>query len=354
MWRLHRYYLKELAVDSGITFVVLFGVVLVSLVARGIQRSQGGELVDAALITLFFALDAVPHLMTIAFLIGTVLTFSRASMDRELLAVRAAGIPARTPMTSAVLLGVLLSCVSSFALHYVIPEIHFRKYRVIADVARNVFLNLNLGSDRIRLPGASESVLTFADRAGHEYVDCTLYSPKPIPGARSPILRIARVSIPPVDERSEDILVVLRDVLDPLKSDVVRKVEFALDLHAVADRERRDDRDADLRSDQLLAEVLRGVHEKPHAAVHALFRRCCFALMPAMLAPIGFCIAELTRERGRVLALVVAIVPLMMFYLGEVLGARLLQLTENPWTAWLPAVLMAAVGVPLCWRQLRR
>ena len=32
----------------AITFIVLFGVVLISLVYRGIQRSQGGELVDAA------------------------------------------------------------------------------------------------------------------------------------------------------------------------------------------------------------------------------------------------------------------------------------------------------------------
>ena len=54
MWRLHRYYLKELAVNAAITFIVLFGVVLISLVYRGIQRSQGGELLahrlDARLI----------------------------------------------------------------------------------------------------------------------------------------------------------------------------------------------------------------------------------------------------------------------------------------------------------------
>ena len=76
--------------------------------------------------------------------------------------------------------------------------------------------------------------------------------------------------------------------------------------------------------------------------------------MPALLAPIGFCIAELARFRGRVVALMLALVPLAMFYLGEVLGARLLISTKNPWCGWMPVVLLTAIGAPLVWRQLRR
>ena len=114
MWRLHRYYLKELAVNAAITFLVLFAVVLISLVYRGIQRSQGGGLLDAAMITLFFALDALPHLLTISFLIATVVTYTRAAQARELVAIRAAGISPRVPMTAAVLVGLFLSVGASF------------------------------------------------------------------------------------------------------------------------------------------------------------------------------------------------------------------------------------------------
>ena len=103
-----------------------------------------------------------------------------------------------------------------------------------------------------------------------------------------------------------------------------------------------------------VAEVMRGVHRHPEKATYTLFRRCCFALMPALLAPIGFCIAELARFRGRVVALMLALVPLAMFYLGEVLGARLLISTKNPWCGWMPVVLLTAIGAPLVWRQLRR
>jgi lipopolysaccharide export LptBFGC system permease protein LptF len=355
MWKLHRYYLKELTINAAITFLVMFAVVLLSSIARGIQRSQGGGMLDAAKITLLFALDSFPHLLTIAFLVATVVTYVRAAQDRELIAIRAAGISPRVPMAAAVLVGIMLSVLGSVAMHYVIPDVHFHKYRVIADVVRNVFLNLKLGTDRVKILDTGY-VMTFRERVGSDYLDCTIYCPpdRVLADMRSPILRVERVSMPPPDEFSESIHILPQGVRDPIGGAYTREIPIEIPLHDIADRERRHDSDEDLRSDQLLAEVLRGVHPRPHEAVYALFRRCCFSLMPALLAPIGFCIAEFARERGRVLALVLSLVPLALFYLGEILGARLLRSTANPWCAWLPVVLLLAVGAPLCWRQLRR
>jgi len=362
MWRLHRYYLKELAVNAAITFIVLFGVVLISLVYRGIQRSQGGELLDAAKITLFWALDAVPHLLTISFLIATVVTFTRAAQDRELTAVRAAGISPRVPMQSAVLIGIFLSVAASFANHYLIPEVHFMKYRVIKEVVRSAFINLGLGGDRITIPN-SERVLTFRkkeDGTG-DMLDCTIYSPEPIhPRLESSIVFVDRVSIPPIDEwkASKEIPIQLSGVREPIGSAVavtdIDSFIIHVDLEALGSAGGRQDKDEDVSSDQLLAEVMRGVHESPVRATYTLFRRCCFSLMPALLAPIGFCIAEMARNRGRVMALMLALIPLAMFYLGEVLGARFLLSTNNPWSAWMPVVLLLSVGVPVVWRQLKR
>jgi lipopolysaccharide export LptBFGC system permease protein LptF len=353
MWRLHRYYLKELAVNAGITFLVLFAVVLTSLIYRGIQRSQGGNLVDAALIIVFFALDSFQHLLTIAFLIATVMTFTRAAQDRELIAVRAAGISPRVPLTAAVLIGLFLAVIGSVAVHYVIPVVHFNKYRVIAEVVRNAFMSLKLGSDRIPLLQTGY-VMTFRSQTQGEYRDCTIYCPKPLTKGGSPILFVDRVSIPPIDETSTEVKVHLDGIRDPFGDISHKNIDFSMAVHELAGRERRDDRDDDLRSDQLLSEVMRGVHRRPREAIYTLFRRCCFSLMPLVLAPIGFCLAELARERGRVAALLFALVPLSLFYLGEVLGARFLVSTENPWFAWLPMALLLAFGIPLCWRQLRR
>ncbi len=354
MWRLHRYYLRELAVNAAITFVVLFAVVLVSGVYRGIQRSQGGGPLDALLITVFFALDSFQHLLTISFLMATVMTFTRAAQDRELVAIRAAGISPRTPMAAAVLAGLVLTVLGSFAVHYLVPEVHFRKYRVVADIVRSAFLSMNLGSDRIRLPG-SDYVMTFRERDGEQYRHCTIYMPEPRPPLRSPILFVERVAIPPIEEGAEAITIVLDGITDPLGgSTPVRETRLSVPIGDVATRDRREDRDDDLRSDQLLAEVMREVHRNPHDAIYTLVRRCCFSVMPALLAPIGYCLAEWARERGRVVALVAALVPLALFYFGEVLGQRLLLSTSNPAYGCLPVVLLLAFGLPLCWRQLRR
>ena len=355
MWKLHRYYLRELTVNATIAFVVMFSVVLVASVNTGLKRAQGGVtlLFDVAKIMLLFALDSLPHLMTIAFLIATVLTFTRATLDRELTAIRAAGISPRVPMTAAVLLGILLSVLASVTLHYVIPDVHYRKYRVVADVLRNAFLKMNLGEDRIPV---GDFVMTFRRVEEGTYHDCTIYCPhgRSLQGMKSSILLVDRVSIHMPTEGSEEIVIAAEGISEPVFEKKGGKLLIVLPLHELGGRERRIDRDDDLRSDQLLGEVLRDVHPRPFAAIYTLFRRCCFSLMPVVFAPIGFCVAEFARERGRVLALVLALVPLALFYLGEILGARLLLTTENPWCAWLPMVLMLVAGGPLCWRQLRR
>jgi len=353
MWRLHRYYLKEVLVSASITFLVLFAVILVSLVYRGIQRSQGGDAFDALKITLFFALDSFPHLLTISFLIATVMTFTRAAQDRELVAIRAAGVSPFVPMSSALLVGVGLTALGSVAMHYAIPEAHFRKYRVIAGVVRNVFMSMQLGSDRIVLPGGGY-VMTYREHDGAEFRDCTIYCKKPVAGFESPILFVDRVQLPDVDDTTTEFVIALDGIRDPIgTSGTPGRMLIGVPID-FSGGESRDERDDDLRSDQLLGEVMRGVHPAPNGALYTLFRRCCFALMPALLAPIGFCLAEFARERGRVFALVLALAPLSLFYLGEVLGARLLLSTDSPWCGWLPAALLVAFGAPLCWGQLRR
>lgn len=353
MWRLHRYYLKEVLVTAGITLLVLFAVILVSLVYRGIQRSQGGDALDALKITLFWALDSFPHLLTISFLLAAVMTFTRAAQDRELTAIRAAGISPLAPMAAAVLVGLGLTAVGSVAMHYVLPEVHFRKYRVIAGVMRNVFMSMQLGTDRIVLPGGY--VLTYREQDGPEFRDCTIYCKKPVAGFESPILFVDKVQLPAIDEDTVELVISLEGIRDPIGTSGTRgRMAIGIPIDEIAGRESRDERDDDLRSDQLLAEVMRGVHPDPTAARYTLFRRCCFALMPMLLAPIGYCIAEFARDRGRVFALALALLPLSIFYLGEVLGARLLLSTHSPWCGWLPAALLTAVGAPFCWRQLRR
>jgi lipopolysaccharide export LptBFGC system permease protein LptF len=357
MWKLHRYYLREVTVNAAITFTVLFAIVLLSLVARGLQKAQGGGLFEAALIMLFWALDMFPHLLTISFLLATVLTFARAVQDREIVAIRSAGIPPRVPMTAALLVGMVLSVVSSLAQHYVLPEVHFRKYRVIGDVTRTVMQNLNLGSDRIRF---GDFVMEFRRQDQQRaFLDCTVYVPPKRmarlrdAGFYSSIVMVDRIPTPLVDERSDTLEFKLEGLHDPVTGSYLANHSYTQSLHALLETGRRNERDDDLSSDQLLAEVARGVHEAPTAAWYTLYRRSCFAIMPVLLAPIGFCIAQLAYHKGRMIALLASIVPLAVFYTGDVLGAKLLRSTDSPLFGLFPAMLLVALGVPFCVRTLR-
>ncbi|GAB4157538.1 MAG: hypothetical protein Fur0037_25450 [Planctomycetota bacterium] len=358
MWKLHRYYLRELGINASIAFVVIFAIVLISLVARGIQRAQGGGLADAALIVLFWALDSFSHVLTISFLLATVLTFARATQDREITAIRSAGISPRVPMTSAMLIGLLLSIVGSLCVHYWLPAVHFRKYRIIAEAARNLIVNMRLDGDRIPILDTG-MVLHFEERdENRDYVGCTVFCPPDKIGRYgllSPAMRVERVSIPPPDESQAALTVKLVRPSDPvtgLRFD--KDIVLRIPLDPLTDRHRRKERDDDMTSDQLLSEVLRDVHPAPTAAVYTLNRRTCYAIMPALLAPIGFCIALLARERSRMVALLFSLVPLALFYAGDVFGAKLLRMTDWSGFGWLPAMILLALGTPFCWRALVR
>ena len=111
--------------------------------------------------------------------------------------------------------------------------------------------------------------------------------------------------------------------------------------------------DRDLRSDSLLSEVYRGVHSDPLAARYTVHRRACFALMPFLLAPIGFCIGVFSRERGRMLALSFCMIPLALVYLSDFLGESALRYYPHSLLGWLPAAVMVLAGAPFCWRLLR-
>ena len=364
MWRLHRYYLRELLVNASITFLVLFAIVVISLVARGVQRAQGGELYDAAVITLFWSLDAFPHLLPISFLLATVLTFTRANQDREITALRSAGISPRVPMMAAVLIGILLSIFGSLTLHYVLPEIHFRKYRVIVEVVRNVIMTTGLGAtdDRVSIPG-TDIALTYGRREDsgrdEDFVlrDCWLYLPddrgKEI-GSLSPLVHVDKVWIPRTKEGDTSLRVVLEGTTDPLTGVGFERHEHYFPLRAISEGTRRDERDDDMVSSQLLAEVLRGQHEQPMGARYTLNRRTCFAILPLLLGPLGYCLALAARNRGRALALVLSLLPLLVFYVGDVLGGKMLRVTDEPLSGWLPAVLLVVLGTPFCWWELRK
>ncbi len=352
MWRIHRHYLKELAVTSMVTFLVLFGIVLIASLSRGISRAQGASLVSAMLITFYWAADTFPHLLAISLLVSTVLTFARASQDREITAIRAAGISPRVPMVAALIIGLICSIAGSLALHYLIPRAHYNKYRVVGEAVRNFVLNTKMSGGKIAFGGFFLSSERKDDR-GHLH-GVVIKVDRDDGGLEPGEAYYAREAWLDLGEDGETLRLSFLGIRNASGMyDLEGPVTLRVNIRNITDRGRRDTRDDDLTTDQLLADVYRGLHRHPEWALFQVHRRACYALMPCLLAPLGFCIGVLSRDRGRMTALLFAMVPALVFYACVLAAEEAMRQTGFSYIAWLPAAVLFVLGVPFCWRILK-
>jgi lipopolysaccharide export LptBFGC system permease protein LptF len=264
-------------------------------------------------------------------------------------------------MTSALMVGILFSLASSYAFHYVIPWAHFYKYRVVASELRAVILNTGLGDDNIRLQGRI-SMTWERDLGQGRFEDVYINVLKEaeegdsVGGGvlgRKGIYRAKSASLL-ADLEQENLTLRIEELYDPVSGAQLGELSLSVNLRTIVEgRGRRRESERDMTSVQLLSEVNLGIHDSPGGAEYTVHRRGCFALMPFLFAPLGFCIGVLARDRGRVFALVLSMAPLMVFYLTDLLGAEILQAIDVPMLGWLPALVVFLLGLPFCWRLLR-
>jgi lipopolysaccharide export LptBFGC system permease protein LptF len=354
MKKLHRYYLKELTVSALISALVLFGIVLISSVYRALSRAEGFGLLDAAKITIFLAADTLQHLMPIALLFATVLTFARAARDREITAIRAAGVSPRVAMVPALILGLLTSLLAGQVFHQIAPEFHFQKFRVVADTIRNLVQTTGMLGDRFKAKGL---VMTWDRKTeDNHWHDVIIQVGRDRPEFGPLDVGVFLADEAWVEVQGEDVLVLTLLRAREASGDgwLPEEVRIGISLRAIVDdQELRKEDEKDQTSDQLLSEVYRGVHERQVTARYTVNRRTAFALLPTLLAPIGFCIGVMARERGRVLALVFGLVPIAIFYLTDFVATQFVRRTSEPAFAFLPAIVLTLAGIPFCWRLLK-
>lgn len=345
MWKLHRYYFKEVLVSAGLTFLVLFGVVAISMIYRGIDKAQGGSLVDALVITVLWTADAFPHLLAISLLFGTIGTFARAAADREVTAIMAAGLSLRVPMAAALLVGLGVAGIGGVCLHYVIPWAHYYKFRVVAEAIREFLLHTRVAGDQVAL---DDVVMTWDHEDDtHRFHDAVIFVRDQVFLADQTWFEV------------EDQWVSLRmqGVRSPLPGIAVEAPSFRRDLGDMTMEKKRPENERDVASDRLVAELLRGASDNPNGVRYLLHRRTCFSLLPLLLVPIGLCIGVLARDRGRATAMAFGLVPLGAFFAADVFGLEMVRWWDHPLMSaiagFLPALVLIAGGVPFCWRTLR-
>jgi lipopolysaccharide export LptBFGC system permease protein LptF len=362
MWKLHRYYFKEATVNAVLAFAVLFGISSVGFLYKALAIVKGGNLIDAISTTFLLAVDLFPHLMNATSMFAVVLTYSRAAQDREMTAARSAGISPRVLMVPALHLGLLCAWVSFWVLHYEVPQAHLERFRIIAEAYKSKIDWMLRSQDRLEF--ARGGIMTWARREqedGHDvYRDVSIFTssqsisrlfgiPQGPEGGFYSASSVWFETIPVTGELAvhfENLRMPTVGCSFSKMSIQVNPVKLAGERgHAVGVK--------DLRSDLLLSEVYRDVHPDPVRAMYTVHRRSCFGIMPFLLAPIGFCIGMMFRDRGRLAAVSFCSVPIGTVYLIDFLSESLLREFAFAPVGWLPALVVFVAGVPFCWRLLR-
>ena len=144
MKRISRYLITEFGPPFFISFAfILFLLSLGSLF--GVVDLLVKSLVSGATLFRYFFLllfSLLPYGMVLAVLIGSTLTFSRFSQDREFLAIKSLGISLKNAVWPFLLLGLLFSLVNLWLLSFVQPYGLYQNRTVFSGVRVNLTANL--------------------------------------------------------------------------------------------------------------------------------------------------------------------------------------------------------------------
>jgi len=357
VWRFHKYYIRELFVNLGLTFVMLFGVALIALIARGISRAQGTGLLTAFQITLLWTFDIIPHLLPISLLVATVFTFGRASGDNEIIALRGTGQSPLRLMGAVLFVGAVVSSLNTWLLHDLIPYVHFRKFHISTSLISQFFLNNRPSQNRYSFQ--HRFLMVWERKEGNTYYEVTFEM-----RARGSALSydgFAREVRFSSDRTGRFLHVDLIDVegvrIDHSKGlSVANRLDTSLaitiDLRDMAHE--RHEGIKDTGSAQLLTEISRGVCPRPEEASWFISWRSCHAFAALLFAIVGFPIGVLARAGGRMVAFAFSFIPLSVYYVLNFFGPILARETGRSWPALIPIGGVLLLAVFLIHRAFRR
>lgn len=360
MWRLHRYYIKELFFSQGLTFLTLFGVSFLALIARGLSSAQGVNVVIALWITLLYALEMIPHLLSITVLVASVFTFGRAAADNEITAMRMAGTSPLRLMGAVLFVGAVTATVNVWILHDIIPLVHYHKHRPAKSLITQFLINNRSRQNKWEF---DRLLMTWERREGQRYHG-TSFRAKTETGRYSGEAREVSIESDPTGEL---LLVVGKDFKGHIETDRFINGELTstrkrVDLHEwqltfklreILERGRRQEGLLDMSTSQLVAEINSTPDTDPEGR-WLVWLRTCQALSTLLLAIIGFPIGVVWQRAGRMASLAISFVPIVGYY-GVLYGAQALaHRNDMVLPVLLPNVALAITALFLTRKAFRQ
>lgn len=146
---LQLYIFRQLLVSVGFAAGGISLLVFPTMAVQAILKLQGVSPVTILYYLPLVMVEFVPYLLPMSFLLGVVATFGRIAADRELVAVRMAGIHPGLLLIPGLVLASVLSITTLWLLSYVSPEWKFVQTSYMSEARENAFRSIGRGTTEL-------------------------------------------------------------------------------------------------------------------------------------------------------------------------------------------------------------
>lgn len=361
---LRTYLLKELLQPTGMALVLFTFVMLVGNLVKltDLLINKGVSLL--AILQMFSLL--VPTLLSytvpMAILTGTLLAFSKLSVDREILAMRASGISFLSIAAPVLLVGLLTSLALVPVNTHVVPWSHYATRQLLLDVGiRNPAAFLEAGTF---IKEFKPYILFVYQVEGNRLSKIRIYQPEEGRPTRTivaergefiPIPKERRVLLKLYDGAGDE-----PDPKDPRKYNKLLFKTYTMNLALAEGRDpsKLPRKPKDMNLPQLREEMRRlsqqGIDPVPLRV--EFHRRIAMAFCPFVFVLTALPLGITTRRSQRSIGFAVSVVVFLGYYLFLVLGQALAEkgVVPAPLGPWIGNLVFLLIGGLLLWRTCRQ
>ena len=144
------YLFRQLLLSVGFSMAGIALIMLPTIAIQAVNKLGAVSLNAVARYLPLVVAELVPYLLPMAFLLGVVATYGRLSAERELIAIKMAGIHPAKLCLPALVIAALLSLGTNHLLDEVSPTLKFRQRSYLLDAEVEIFRNLARGRTELR------------------------------------------------------------------------------------------------------------------------------------------------------------------------------------------------------------
>ena len=347
----NRYIFSEFAVNFLFGFLLLSVLFSLEGFVRILDVLAKGSF-DPVLLVFFFGISVVltfTYVIPLAFLSATTSLTARMAADRELDVFLSSGVRLQTLVMRLCMLAVACTIALAYFNMVAFPRAKYRQRMIIRTMKFGDPLGLLQPRTVVKeIPGAT----IYAERIGADHTLENVVISSTDPDGRVIFLRASRGSVS-FGRETRSLVFLLRDGLlivhRPGKKEELSRMRFdAYDFALPLPEDyRKDDR---LRVPEMtLTEMRRaGIEIQEYVEVN---RRLVFALAPLLFLFFGAGIGMRMKQQGRSVHLGLGALTTLAFFELMTLGEIMALKTGAAAWLWLPAVVFAASGIRLWWKQ---